>query len=617
MTQEKVLKTLESLGLADFEAKVYIFLAKKGPIKAIDAAKGLKTSKQRLYPILKKLQSKGIVNSTLEHPAKFSVVQFEKVLDSFLKARMEQTKRLQQDKDKILSDWNSIAIPESDSLTPKFTVIEGRSHIYSKIQLMIQDTEEEFSFVATISNLVYADQYGLFDVAFNHPLKSKIRFRFLSGLTAQNVDAMKALLKRIPKANSIIRGRIPNLGLELCPRMVIKDEAETLFFIDQKDGTSANEQDDVCLWTNCKSLVRGFSAIFEDFWRNAQDINKKIDEIEASKPALKKNIISDAKTAYKKYLEVLHSAKEEIIITTSPKGLFDYWNNMHLVKQCAERGVEVKIMVPIEGENIEVVHQLLKFCEIRNVSPFNQETTIIDGKQLFQLKKSQADKERHEESETYTCFKDAFHTDDQRYVEKMKNRLNNIWKASYVPSIHPLEEITRLQTNAKMIRSMVDSISPKESNEELERIVGLNRIRLTLNRKLKMDVDERIDSKQTRKLVQKIIFDVELAIEDEPALIGEAICEREVTIVVPQKQVQNVILQDRYEFSFPEGRGFKGNAFMILKNDLNETFFERSKAYASFRGTGEFEGQTINIGHSWRPFNYPVVWTGYLLKPLK
>ena len=613
MTQEKVLRTLESLGLADFEAKVYIFLAKKGPIKAIDAAKGLKTSKQRLYPILKRLQSKGIVNSTLEHPAKFSVVQFEKVLDSFLKARMEQTRRIQQNKDKILSDWNSIAIPESDSLTPKFTVIEGRSHIYSKIQLMIQDTEEKFSFVATINNLVYADQYGLFDVAFNHPLKSKIRFRFLSGLTAQNVDAMKALLKRIPKVNSIIRGRIPNLGLELCPRMIIKDEEETLFFIDQKNGKSVNEQDDVCLWTNCKSLVRGFLAIFEDFWRNAQDINKKIDEIEACKLAIKKNIIIDAETAYKKYLEVLHSAKEEIMITTSPKGLLDYWNNMHLLKQCVERGVEVKIMVPIEGENIEVVHQLLKFCEIRNVSPFTQETTIIDGKQLFQFKKSQSDKERHEESETYTCFKDAFHTDDHRYVEKMKNRLNNIWKASYVPAIHPLEEITRIQTNAKMIRSMVDPISPKESNEEIDRIVGLNRIRLTLNRKMKMDVDERIDSTQTRKLIQKIIFDVELAIEDEPALIGEAICERETT-VIPQKQVHNLIFQDHYEISFPKGRGFRGNAFIIVESDIKETFFERSKAYASFRGTGDFEGQTINIGHSWRPCNYPVVWTGYLLK---
>ena len=398
--------------------------------------------------------------------------------------------------------------------------------------------------------------------------------------------------------------------------MVIKDEAETLFFIDQKDGKSVNEQDDVCLWTNCKSLVHGFLAIFEDLWCNAQDINKKIDEIEASKPTLKKNIISDAETAYKKYLEVLHSAKEEIMITTSPKGLLDYWNNIHLVKQCVERGVAIKIMVPIEGENIEVVHQLLKFCEIRNVSPFNQETTIIDGKQLFQFKKSPSDQERHEEPETNTCFKDAFHTIDQRYVEKMKNTLNNIWKASYVPSTHPLEEITELQTHAKMIGSMVDPISPKESNEELKRIVGLKRIRLTLNRKMKMDVDERIDSTPNRELIQKIIWDVKLAIEDEPTLIGKAICDRKTTIL-QQKHGQNLVAQDHYEISFPEGRGFKGNAFIILQNIYGETLWENSIGYASFRGTGEFEGQTINIGHSWRPFIYPIVWTGYLLKPKK
>jgi sugar-specific transcriptional regulator TrmB len=615
MTQEKVLKTLKSLGLADFEAKVYIFLAKKGPIKAIDAVKGLKTSKQRLYTILKNLQSKGIVNSTLERPAKFSAVQFEKVLNSFLKERMEQTRRIQQNKDKILSDWHSISIPESDSLTPKFNVIEGRSHIYSKIQLMIQDTKEKFSFVATINNLVYADQYGLFDAAFNHPLKSKIRFRFLSGLTTQNVDVMKALLKKIPKVNSSIKGKIPNLSLKLCPRMVIKDETETLFFIDKKDGESVNEKDDVCLWTNCKSLVHGFLAIFEDLWRNAQDINKKIDEIEISKPTLKKNIISDSETAYKKYLEALHSAKKEIMITTSPKGLLDYWNNIHLVKQCVERGVTIKIMVPIQGENIEVAHKLLKFCEVRNVSPLNQETTIIDGEQLFQFKKSKLDQERHKEPKTNICFKDAFHTIDQGYVEKMKNTLNNIWKASFIPSIHSLDEITRLKANAKMIRSMVDPISLKESNKELERIVGLNRVRLTLNRKMKMDVDERINSTSTRELIQKIIFDVELAIENELTLIGKAICERKMSIL-PKKQVQSLIFQDHYEISFPEGRGFEGNVFMILWNDIREALcYEKSKAYGSFRGTGEFEGQTINIGHSWRSFNYPIVWTGYLLKP--
>jgi sugar-specific transcriptional regulator TrmB len=160
-------------------------LAKRGPIKAADAAKALKISKQRVYPIIKSLQSKGIVNSTLERPARFSAVPFEKVLDLFVKAKFEQAQRIQQNKDALLSDWQSIAVAEGGSSPAKFTVIEGRSYVYSKIQQMIQETKRHLSFVATVPSLARADQFGLFDAAFNHPSRSKIRFRFLTELSGQ------------------------------------------------------------------------------------------------------------------------------------------------------------------------------------------------------------------------------------------------------------------------------------------------------------------------------------------------------------------------------------------------------------------------------------------------
>ena len=54
--------------------------------------------------------------------------------------------------------------------------------------------------------------------------------------------------------------------------MVIRDEEETVFFIDAKNGEFATERDALCLWTNCKSLVRAFSTMFEDLWRNATEI---------------------------------------------------------------------------------------------------------------------------------------------------------------------------------------------------------------------------------------------------------------------------------------------------------------------------------------------------------
>ena len=61
-----------SFELTRMDAQIYILLAKKGPLKAIEIGKALKMSKPQLYHSLKSLESRGVVSATLEHPAKFS-----------------------------------------------------------------------------------------------------------------------------------------------------------------------------------------------------------------------------------------------------------------------------------------------------------------------------------------------------------------------------------------------------------------------------------------------------------------------------------------------------------------------------------------------------------------
>ncbi len=76
-----------------------------------------------------------------------------------------------------------------------------------------------------------AEQFSLFDAAIEHPLKSKIQFRFLTELTEQNLNTAKTLIKRILKLGFNFKGRNPDLGLQLSPRMVIRDDKEIIFFI--------------------------------------------------------------------------------------------------------------------------------------------------------------------------------------------------------------------------------------------------------------------------------------------------------------------------------------------------------------------------------------------------
>ncbi len=431
-----MLKTLEELGFDQIDAQVYVYLAKKGIRKASDICKGLKLEKQQLYPSLKRLQSKGTVSSTLEHPARFSALPFEKVLDFFIKAKIEETRNLQQRKVEILSNWESLKL--EDDKSTKFTVIEGRTFIYSKIQQMLQEATIQVLAITTVPTLAQAEYRDIFNVSYNHPSKSKIRFRFLAELSEQNVHVMEAFLKETAKTKLNVEGRNPDLGLILFPHMLVKDEDEALVFTKPRTETSMIEKDDVCLWTDCKSLVQAFTTMFEELWQNSTEIREKLVEIEMGKPTPKTFIIKNAEIAEKKYNKTLKSAKEEIIIMTSSKGLVKFWEDLPPLCEWKERGVVVKIMAPIVREDLEVAKQLSKVCFVKHVPPNCLLTSIVDGKQLFQFKEPSSKSLPHGSS---PHFENTLYTNNYEYVQKMEAMLNEIWKNSSVPSSDNLKSM--------------------------------------------------------------------------------------------------------------------------------------------------------------------------------
>jgi sugar-specific transcriptional regulator TrmB len=421
------------------DAQVYILLAKRGPLKAIEVGKALKMSKPQLYRSLNSLESRGIVSATLEHPAKFSALPFEKALDLLAKAKMkkalEEAQRIQESKDELLANWKALNIGDYSDTSAKFMVIEGRNNIYARIQQMITETKNQISTMTTAPSLMRADQFGLFDIGFQHPLKSKIKFRFLTEMSEQNVPAMKALLKGITDAKLNFEGRNPDLGLRLFPRMVIRDEDEILFFIRSAVDASATEQDNACMWTNCKDLIHAFTGIFEQLWRNSTDIQTRIEEFEIG-------ISTHAANAIMNYVETLRSAKNEIVMMTSSEGLVSSWKNMKSLREQAKRNVFIRIMSPITSENLQAVQQLSEFCEVRHIPRSALGTTIIDGKHLFQF----TNPTDQENPDITPYSKNIYYTDNQEYMERIKGMLNDIWKTASAPSAITLESILTSST---------------------------------------------------------------------------------------------------------------------------------------------------------------------------
>jgi sugar-specific transcriptional regulator TrmB len=104
LSLERIIKSLESLGLSQTDAQVYIYLATTGPKNARDVIKALTINKRQVYRSLKRLRNKGITETNNKHPLEFTAVPFEMVLDVLMEVKWEAAKALQASKEELISD---------------------------------------------------------------------------------------------------------------------------------------------------------------------------------------------------------------------------------------------------------------------------------------------------------------------------------------------------------------------------------------------------------------------------------------------------------------------------------------------------------------------------------
>ncbi len=236
----------------------------------------MKRHTAQIYRILRILQTKGLLESTLEAPVRFKAIPFETVLDLSIKAKRNEAAQMEKTKDEIASYWRSIRQPEIEKALEKFVVIEGNTKIYPKIAQMIKETEKQLSATVTVPGLFRADQFGLFDAILTHPLRSEIAFRFLTDASAQNLSLVKNLPQKLPKIMFRFGAKGQEAGQPLSPRMVLRDREEALFFITPRNGASDAGKDEVVLWTDCRELVLAFAGTFEEMWQQESTTGRAI-----------------------------------------------------------------------------------------------------------------------------------------------------------------------------------------------------------------------------------------------------------------------------------------------------------------------------------------------------
>ena len=199
---------------------------------------------------------------------------------------------------------------------------------------------------------------------------------------------------------------------------------------------------ELCLWTNCKTLVSSFISVFNNLWDSSTEINNKILETQTGKLTPKTTVISNPETAQRAYVQAMQSAKESVVMMTSSINLIAASENTSLIKDCLDRGVKVRMMAPIVSENLKAALDLSEFLEVRHVPASYLVTTVVDGQHLFQFKNSPIGEEN---SQLLSTFENTFYSSDFDFIEKTKMMLEDVWNNAPMPSAATIESLINPQ----------------------------------------------------------------------------------------------------------------------------------------------------------------------------
>ena len=435
-----------------------MFLAKSGVQSTSFVAKRLKMERVQAYRTFKKLQEKGFIEATLERPTRFTIVPFEALVNNFINAKKNEVTNFSEQKQNLLTAWQSISAPESEYPVAKFSIITGKKKIHSKMLTMIDESNSEVIVLTTALGLIQEDIAGIFDAGVGPSQERNVQFQVITDISLENLKVVERIDRNIADEKLNFKLRHVNMSSKFFPRFLIKDEEEAILYAPFVNEASVLNLEDEGLWINDKMFISVLKAFFVQMWQSGVDASRRIDELKSGIPIGETLVIKGAEEALAKVTKVLESAKKEIVVITSSQSINCLAEDPLI--EYFKKGLKVRIMASIDLDNLEPAQKLARQYEIKHVPISYMIMMLVDDKHLFMFKMPPLS-DFGVESAFY--LPDTFYSTDPGQIERVSEMLNDIWKrgieiseiSSQAGTKLPSVEVATTETVARLVEMML------------------------------------------------------------------------------------------------------------------------------------------------------------------
>jgi sugar-specific transcriptional regulator TrmB len=474
LSEEGIIQVLRDLGLSRREAEVYIFLSKRGAQGANQVSTNLKVERVQTYRALKSLQEKGVVEATLEAPTRFNAVPFDTLLNSLITTKKTEASQLETKKDTLITAWKSLSTRASEYPIAKFRVLADKRGIYEEIQNMVCSAKQEVLQLTTSLGVIQQEVAGILDAITESAKKNpNAELRMLANIANENQEIIVQMLRKTRTQKLNIEWRHMDFDSKVYPQLAIKDGEETILYVTSQEKLPPTDYAETGLWIRSKMFASALKESFMETWRNATRAEDRIEALKTGKPVEQTIVIRDAKEAQRKLQSTLDAAEKDVSAIVSSDAVNTIADDNLLQKYC-EKGLNIRIMAPIDLDNLDAAQKLSRICEVRNTPISYLAMMAVDGKHLFTFKTPPLSQQV---VKTMFHLDDVFYTNDKRYVERVTEMLNDIWKrgvdikemistpATRTPQVQVPSSATASTIIDLILKNNVNSVIVTEKND--------------------------------------------------------------------------------------------------------------------------------------------------------
>lgn len=267
MKFDELVDHMEACGLPTKEATIYLDLLVHGSAKASEVGKRTQLSRMDAYNHLKELESRGLVEATMERPMRFIPLDLEEGIDLLVKQKEHEIERIREHGG-LLEDNVEPREADPGRYDVTFKVHQDRQQILLQMSEFLEEAEETVQIVFTRDGLVNL-LTRMRDDLFKAALDRGVEVRIITELDEDNLEYAGPIVDWTEVRHSAYANH----------DMIIRDGSEILVYMAMQERWKSKGGEDTALWTNSTEFIRSQDAFFDRLWLDSTGFEDRVTEI--------------------------------------------------------------------------------------------------------------------------------------------------------------------------------------------------------------------------------------------------------------------------------------------------------------------------------------------------